>query len=248
MKKFKPVIRGNFNQAGLANAARAAATAIHRKPILTFMLTGQILVDAKGNITEDDENGELREIEIDYHFRIDPSKIKPSHNNHIAAQRDRLNAAQRMMEKIAIAGGAIEGNKRVTREDLPDADILAECYTDMDDAVDDRLLACVMVDENGNTDWDYCDANGAPINLTKDLLFKDLRMSEAIHAAFMKWYSPTKGQSATATGMKMDSGTTDTAQSSTPPDAHNPANSTPNPSSSDSPMRSIAPENNGTIS
>lgn len=212
---------------GLRNAQLLAATLIHQKPLLSFPMPASVIADDTGNILEgeaalsalNDGLAQLHTIEVDFHFKIDPKKIRPEHNNRIQAVRDRLNAAQRTMEKMAAATGMVGGKTApggIRREDLPDTGILVELYEELDRAVDERLLACVMT-TSGLTMWDYVDENGNHINLTSELLRNDLKLAENIHAAFQEWYSPTKASLEAVTLTKQENGTTEATQATPNP-------------------------------
>lgn len=208
---FKPVVRGNVK--GLSDTSRAAAAAVHMKPILVFMLSGQVFVDENQNVVDPGTEGAtLETVYIDYHLQIDPTKIKPEHNNRIAAMNSRIQAGQRMTEKMALA---VQGDatRKVTKADLPDTDLMSGLYKEYDDAQDDRLLACVMKDEFGNTAWDYRGPGGETVNLTKELLTNDLRLAEAVNKAYNAWYTPTRPSSGVDTLTNKGDSTTD----STPP-------------------------------
>ncbi len=194
------VLKGDF-AGGLIQSARLAAAAVHRKPILSISLPTQIGVD-ENNVPTADESlvVDVRTAETVYHFRVDPKLITSEHNYAIAAERDRLTAGTRMFERIAMAQNE-NGNKEIKREDLPNAQILKECYQDQDNAAIARLIACTI-------EWDYTDEHENPVLLTAKFLRENVRIAEAMDAAFLEWYNPTKKPSAAATGMNPGAGMT----------------------------------------
>lgn len=235
--KFKTPIKG------LEANQRVIAEMVHRKPVLTFSLVGQYVLNAADVVLFGEEaanalsNGlaRIENLEIDFHVQIDPKKIRPEHNNRIQAIRDRLNAAQQTTEKVLKASGQLGKDVKigVTRADLPDTEILMELYEELDRALDARLLAVVMQNQAGMTLWDYVNENGDHVNLTPELLASDLHFSEAIHGAFQEWYVPTKASSVATTSAKAEGGTG--ALTSTTPKAL----------PSDSDTHYIAPVSNG---
>lgn len=211
---FRPGVKGAVR--GIADTTRAAASAVHRKPVLSFSLPGQVVVDGKGNIVEsgDESQGSLVDVTLVYHLRIDPKKKRPEHQNRVQASRDRVNAAQRTNEtatKIVLAD-QVKSSGRQSRADLPDADLLVEIYEELDAALDEKLLALACTDENGMTEWDYTDSAGNPVNLTAELLKKDVTLAEALQTAVANWERPTKPSLEDATPAK----TGDTTKPTTP--------------------------------
>lgn len=205
-----PKVRGNFK--GLINSVATASALVHSKPILIATLSGTVYVNDNDEIVDVlGDNSRVESVSVDYHFRLNPKKLTPTMNNYIAAVNSRLQSAQRMVEKMAMASGNAV-IKKLTRADLPDTAILMDVYAEMDEAMDARLLACVDVTEEGMTAWNYTNENGEPVMLTAELLKKDVKLAEAMQAAFQEWYSPTKASSEAATKEKTDAGTKETEQ------------------------------------
>lgn len=203
-----PKVRGNFK--GLHNSVATAAALVHSKPVLIFTLSGTVFVNENDQVVPElTDDARVESVLVDYHFRIDPRKLKPEHSNYIAAVRDRLQGAQRMVEKMAMAQGNV-AIKKLTRADLPDVPILMDIYGEMDAAMDQRLLALVDTTDNGLTAWDYTDENGSPVMLTAELLKSDVRLADAMQSALGEWLNPTKASSEVATKETTDDGTKET--------------------------------------
>lgn len=213
--QFRPTIKGDVR--GIENASRTAASAIHRKPVLAFTLPGQLTVDSKGNeVPENTPGAENVMVTITNHLRIVPRNKRPEHSNRVQAGRDRITASQRIIEKVSIASQGEGKNAKVSRSDLPDTELLVELYEELDYALDEKLLALVSTDSNGDTEWDYVNADGEPVNLTADLLKADVNLAESLQTALAAWEKPTKPSSEDATQMKKESGTKDLTEK-TPP-------------------------------
>jgi hypothetical protein len=235
--RFKPVIHGDIR--GLENATRFAAAAVRSKPWLSFFIPGQLYVDGHGNIVEDQSGGDPDSmpvnVKVEYHVRIDPAKITRYHNDAIAAQGDRLQGAQRIMETVALASTASESGKgrKMTSADLPDAGLLQQCYYDRDEAINDRLVDIFM-------EWDYSEDK-----LTHALLGKDTILGEALQTAVQSFLTSGNRSSQAATTTSAGSGTTPGEPSTTQPAGPSPISGTQNPSLSASVEPYSSPENNG---
>lgn len=215
-----PVIRGNVK--GLENSQKVAARLIYQKQPLIFSIPAQVWVDEDGNYAPDGGEGcTLTPVEIDYHFEINPRAISPEHTNRCAAIQSHLGQILRL-----------DPNKKgkVLKSELADSDAIVELLQERDEAEHERLIACVVKDASGNTDWDYTDASGKPVNLTLELLGKDSVLAEAMRGAFDTFTSGLKLSAQVDTKPKTATGSAD----STP--------ETPTPSSAESDTPSTADE------
>jgi hypothetical protein len=163
---------------------------IYRKPVLTFEYNS-----TRPATPEEELLGTLGEVPItlEFAYRIDPKLLKPAHNNRIAAIRERINAATRMIER-AMSGSEAAGHKKsnkVSYDDLPDTDMVSNLYGELDEAMDERLVACVMRDDNGQTQWNWTGENGSPVVLSTKLLADNVKLAEAMHGSFNEWLNPT---------------------------------------------------------
>lgn len=194
------------NLVGLAMSQLAVAQLVYATPTLPFVMQAPY---------EDEDTGEISMLDVEYLFRVDPSKLTPALNNRVQACRDRINAAQQQTEKAVQASQSLSQGttRKVSWDDLPDTDMLIRLYDEYDSAMDARLLATVGLDERGQTDWNFTGPTGEPVQLTAELLRTNLRLAERLHQAWNEWYLPTKPSSGVAMKTNKETGTT----GSTPP-------------------------------
>lgn len=238
MSRSKPIPKLLGNYRGLSNATISVAALVHKKPWLPFVLPMQIivdendkvLVDREGNYIDDETLGKAVMIGVEFHVQIDPQRITANLNNEVQATQDRLTAAQRIFDKM-FAGQGVNNQaadaRRMTKNDLPDQDLLVDCYRDRDGALDKRLLACVMNDADGKTEWDYVDRNGDTPALTWEFLEANPMVGDALQNAFAEWVNFSSKLSGADTSTTKETGTKD----STKPTAPAPSQDLPGPSS-----------------
>lgn len=174
---FGPRIIGDIK--GLEKAQISAAQLTYAKPKLPFLIASQVPVNDKGEYDAENPTG-MAGVNLEYHFKIDPAKMTSEHVRRIEAAQSRYRAAAKTLSSFNLPGVA---TKKMTKDDLPDADIMQAIMEELDDANNSRLVDVTMKDEDGDTMWDYSDANGNAINLTKSLLESDPRLKNAMIGA-----------------------------------------------------------------
>jgi hypothetical protein len=228
MSMFKVPVQvvggGNTLPATLEQGNTLLQTIIYRKPILSFPWS------TTREATPEEQN-ELGVIEVPvtlrFAFQIDPKRIRPHHNNRIAAIREQMNAATRQAERqnrVAMEAQGYAEAEKMTFDDLPDVEIVEQLNDEFSQALDERLVDSVMVDEEtGQTAWNWVSEDGSPVRLTTAYLRDNVKLAEALHGAWNEWYFPTRKQSEAITKAKTVKSTSE------------PTNKTLNRSSSDSP-------------
>jgi hypothetical protein len=169
---------------------------VYRKPILSFDWN----TTREATPEETEELGVMEmPVTLKFAFQVDPKLLQPEHNNRITAIREQMNAATRQVERMNRTAMEAQGYaeaEQMRYEDLPNREILEMLNADFAEAMDERLCDTVMRDPStGQTMWNWFAEDNSPVILSPEYLRANVKLGEAMHAAWNEWYFPTRRQS-----------------------------------------------------